>query len=47
MQAIVALEKCLLVGLLAERLALWPDFAITDFEASPFIWEFFKRHPLP
>jgi polyhydroxybutyrate depolymerase len=24
-----------------------PDFAITDFEASPFMWEFFKRHPLP
>jgi polyhydroxybutyrate depolymerase len=24
-----------------------PDFAITDFEASPFMWEFFERHPLP
>lgn len=24
-----------------------PDFAITDFKASPFMWEFFKRHPLP
>jgi polyhydroxybutyrate depolymerase len=24
-----------------------PEFAITDFKASPFMWEFFKRHPLP
>lgn len=24
-----------------------PDFAITDFKASPFMWEFFKRHSLP
>jgi hypothetical protein len=24
-----------------------PDFAITDFKASPFMWEFFERHPLP
>jgi len=24
-----------------------PDFAVTDFKASPFMWEFFKRHPLP
>ncbi len=24
-----------------------PDFAVTDFKASPFMWEFFERHPLP
>jgi polyhydroxybutyrate depolymerase len=24
-----------------------PDFAISDFKASPFMWEFFERHPLP
>jgi polyhydroxybutyrate depolymerase len=24
-----------------------PDFAVTDFKASPFMWDFFKRHPLP
>lgn len=24
-----------------------PEFAITDFKASPYMWEFFKRHPLP
>ncbi len=24
-----------------------PEFAVTDFKASPFMWEFFKRHPLP
>jgi polyhydroxybutyrate depolymerase len=24
-----------------------PDFAVTDFKASPFMWEFFGRHPLP
>jgi polyhydroxybutyrate depolymerase len=23
------------------------DFAVTDFKASPFMWEFFERHPLP
>ena len=47
MQTIVALEKCLLIGLLAGTLAPWPGFTITDFKASPFLWEFFKRHPLP
>jgi polyhydroxybutyrate depolymerase len=24
-----------------------PDFGVDDFEASPFMWEFFQRHPLP
>jgi polyhydroxybutyrate depolymerase len=23
------------------------EFGVTDFEASPFTWEFFERHPLP
>jgi len=24
-----------------------PSFGVTDFKASPFMWEFFNRHPLP
>jgi len=24
-----------------------PSFGVTDFKASPFMWEFFTRHPLP